>query len=209
MKKLILIGGGGHCKSCIEVIESEGQYQIAGILEKNGLENSVSGYPIIGNDDLIPDLAKKGHVFLVTVGQIKSADLRIKLAQIVIKTGGILAKIIASTAYVSKHSEIGQGTIIMHKTFINAGVKIGENCIINTAAILEHDAKIGPNCHISVGAILNGDVEIGENSFIGSNTITYQGVKIKNNTLIGAGSIVHKSLRASGVYVGSPIRKIR
>ena len=33
MKKIILIGGGGHCKSCIDVIEQEGKYRIAGIVD--------------------------------------------------------------------------------------------------------------------------------------------------------------------------------
>jgi len=31
-EKIILIGGGGHCKSCIDVIEQEGRFIIAGIV---------------------------------------------------------------------------------------------------------------------------------------------------------------------------------
>ncbi len=27
------MGGGGHCKSCIDVIEQEGKYKIAGIVD--------------------------------------------------------------------------------------------------------------------------------------------------------------------------------
>ena len=30
---LILIGGGGHCKSCIDVIEQENKFNITGILD--------------------------------------------------------------------------------------------------------------------------------------------------------------------------------
>ncbi|MBI4645951.1 MAG: acetyltransferase, partial [Bacteroidia bacterium] len=29
-QKIILIGGGGHCKACSDVIETEGKYNIAG-----------------------------------------------------------------------------------------------------------------------------------------------------------------------------------
>ena len=32
MKEIILIGGGGHCKSVIDVIECDGSFKIAGIL---------------------------------------------------------------------------------------------------------------------------------------------------------------------------------
>ena len=51
-EKIILIGGGGHCKSVIDVIEQEGKFQIAGIIDKQGNISKVLGYPIIGNDDL-------------------------------------------------------------------------------------------------------------------------------------------------------------
>ena len=32
-EKLILIGGGGHCKSCIDVIEQEGRFDIDAIVD--------------------------------------------------------------------------------------------------------------------------------------------------------------------------------
>ena len=35
--KIILIGGGGHCKSVIDVIEEENKYIIAGIVDKKEL----------------------------------------------------------------------------------------------------------------------------------------------------------------------------
>jgi sugar O-acyltransferase (sialic acid O-acetyltransferase NeuD family) len=192
------------------VIESTGLYQIEGVLEKNTEKESyILGYPILGNDDLIPTLAKQDIEFLISVGQIKSPNLRIKLAQIIQESGGKLATVIAKTAYVSKHSVIGQGTIVMHQAFVNAGVEIGQNCTINTKAILEHDVKVGDNCHISVNAILNGNVTIGQNCFIGSNTVFYQGVTLMSNTLIGAGSLVGKSLKKEGVYLGNPLMKIK
>ena len=34
MKKIIVLGGGGHCKSCIDVIENENKYKIIGIVDK-------------------------------------------------------------------------------------------------------------------------------------------------------------------------------
>ena len=33
MDKLLLIGAGGHCQSCIEVIEQNNKYLIAGIVD--------------------------------------------------------------------------------------------------------------------------------------------------------------------------------
>ena len=33
MKKIILIGAGGHCNSCIDVIELEKKYKIIGLVD--------------------------------------------------------------------------------------------------------------------------------------------------------------------------------
>ncbi len=209
MKKLILVGGGGHCKSCIDVIESTKEYEIVGILDRN-TENMthILGYPIIGNDDLIPSLAEQGYEFLITVGQIKSTAIRIKLFDYIAQSGGKLATVVASTAYVSKYATIGAGSIIMHQAFVNAEAVVGTNGLINTKAVLEHETKVGNNCHISVNAVLNGAVTVGDNCFIGSNATVHQGVSISPNTLIGAGAVVSKSLASGGVYVGNPLTKI-
>ena len=51
MKEIILIGGGGHCRSVIDVIEQEGQYKIVGIIDKAELFGTdVLGYPVFGSD---------------------------------------------------------------------------------------------------------------------------------------------------------------
>ena len=75
MKSLLLVGGGGHCRACIDVIEAEGKYKIVGIVERDGESGSpVLGYEVLGNDDNLPELLKKCPIALITVGQIKSAD---------------------------------------------------------------------------------------------------------------------------------------
>ena len=191
MKKIILIGGGGHCKSVIDVIEQEAKFEITGIVDKPKLLGSkVLGYKVIGNDYDLYHLAKKYKYALITVGQIKSALLRIKLFNLAIKSGFTLPYIISPKAYISKHSKIGKGTVIMHHAIVNANSFIGDNCIINTKALVEHDCSISDHCHISTSAVINGGIQIGSKSFIGSNVITKEYIKIKNNSFIKAGSLI-------------------
>ena len=97
-------------------------------------------------------------------------------------------------AYVSDHSYVDEGTIVMHHGLVNAGSKIGKNCIINNKALIEHDVIIEDNCHISTGAILNGGVEIGSGSFIGSGSIIRESVRIGENCIIGAGNYINNDL---------------
>ena len=191
MNKIILIGGGGHCKSAIDVIEQEARFEIAGIIDKPELLGSkILGYPVIGNDFDLENLAKKYQNALVTVGQIKSALAKIKLYDLAIKAGFTLPSIVSPNAYISKHSKIGNGTVIMGNVIVNANVSIGDNCIINSKALIEHDCLISSHCHISTNAIINGGVTIGSKSFIGSNVTTKNNIIIKENSFIKAGSLV-------------------
>lgn len=202
-KNLILIGGGGHCKSVIEVAESAG-YTILGILDKpEEVGKKVLAYEVIGVDNDIPQYVDKAE-FIISVGFIKDPSLRIKLYNKVIQTGGKLATLIASTAYVSKYAKIGQGTVVMHKTFVNAGAEIGANVIVNTFANIEHDTYIGKQCHISTGVMINGDCKVGDNCFIGSQSVLSNGITICSDVIIGAGSYIHKSIFLSGIYSGNP-----
>ena len=206
-KPLILVGGGGHCKSVIDVAESAG-YTILGILDKpEEIGKHVFGYEIIGTDDDMAKYADKA-VFVVTVGQIKSPDLRIKLHNMLAEAKCELATIIASTAYVSKYATIGKGTVVMHNAFINAGANVGKGCIINTSSIIEHEATVGDYCHISTGATVNGAAKVGEQSFVGSQSVVNQCVAIGERVVIGAGSAVISDLPDGSVVVGVPAKPI-
>jgi len=193
MKKpsLILVGGGGHCKSCIDVIEALDSMKIKGILDlESKVGETLLDYPIIGTDELVPSLLKEHVLFLITAGDIGSPAKRIKLFNMIQIQGGIFATIISPTAYVSRHAKIGEGTIVMHHAMVNASSTIGRNCIINTKALIEHDAVVGEHCHISTGSIINGGTVIGPCSFFGSGAVSKQYITIPGNTFIKANSIV-------------------
>ena len=208
-KNLILIGGGGHCKSVIDVAESAG-YKILGIIDMpEEVGKSVLGYTVIGTDDDIPQYADKAE-FIITVGFIKNPSIRVRIFEKVKQAGGKLATIVASTAHVSHYATLGEGTVVMHQTVVNAGAKIGENCIINTFCNIEHDAVIGDQCHISTGAMVNGDCKVGERVFIGSQSVLANGITVGEDIIVGAGSVVRKSIAEKGVYAGNPaVLKVR
>lgn len=208
-KNLILVGGGGHCKSVIEVAKSAG-YNIFGILDMpEDVGKKVLNYKVIGTDDDIPLYVDKAE-FVITVGFIKNPTTRLKLYNKVKEAGGKLATIIASTAHVSKYSIIGEGTVVMHQAFVNAGAHIGANCIINTFCNIEHDAQIGDQCHISTGTMVNGDCKVGDRCFIGSQSVLANDITIGDDIIVGAASFVRKSISEKGIYFGnSAILKIK
>ena len=198
MDEIILIGAGGHARSCIDVIELSNKYKISGLIEKNQINiDDNLGYPIIGTDNDLEELREKYKFALVTIGQIKSAEIRKRLFFLLKKLNYELPTIISPKSYVSKHSKVGEGTIIMHGAIVSPNVQIGKNCIINTKALIEHDAKIGDNCHIATAAVINGKVSIGDESFIGSRAVTKQSISIGNNSVIGAGKVIVENIESN------------
>ncbi|WP_457749361.1 NeuD/PglB/VioB family sugar acetyltransferase [Sulfurimonas sp.] len=189
MKKIILLGGGGHCKSVIDVIELEGRFEIAGIVEKfEGESSEVLGYPLIGTDDELEVLREAYEYAFVSVGHIKSNSVRVKLFKKLKKLDFIIPVIISPLAYVSKYAKISEGSIVMHHACINAGAKVGKNCIINSKALIEHDSVVEESVHVSTAAIINGGVLVKANSFIGSNAVTKESITIEG--FVKAGSVV-------------------
>ena len=207
---IILIGGGGHCISAIDVIVQTNQYEILGIIDlPQNVDKKILHYPIIGTDDQIKDFSKKCPNFLITVGQIKSSGTRERLFHEVKNAKGNLPVIISPMAYVSKYATIEEGSIIMHHSLVNANARIGKCCIINSKALIEHEAIVGEFCHISTGSIINGQVQVGDHCFIGSNTIVSNNININKDSIIAAGSQVLKTIENSGTYIGNPLRRIR
>ena len=194
-KDLIIIGAGGHALSCIDVIEQQRKFSIAGLV---GLENEigsiVNGYKVIATDSELPELAKIYPSALISVGQIKNVDVRITLFQKCVQAGFSMATVISPNAYVSPYAQIGEGSIIMHGVIINSSAKIGKNCIINSRSLIEHGSIVGDNSHISTGVIVNGDVTIGANCFIGSGSIVKESISIGSDCLIGMGQIIRKNI---------------
>ena len=189
-KKLILLGGGGHCKSCIDVIEQEDKYEIIGILDSKSLiGQEVLGYKFIGVDSDIGKFVKEDCAFLITVGQIKTSSTRNELFSLLRKNSAKMAIVISPRAYVSQHATVDEGTVIMHDVLVNSSVSIGKNCIINTKALIEHDVIIEDFCHISTSVVINGGVTVKEGSFFGSNAVSIEYVETEIDDFIKAGSV--------------------
>jgi sugar O-acyltransferase (sialic acid O-acetyltransferase NeuD family) len=201
-KEIVLIGAGGHARSCIDVIEQEGLFHIVGLVGKNEeLGTQVHGYEVLSDDSMLLKLAKRISFALITVGQIHDPKNRINLFQRATSAGFTLASIRSPRAYVSPKASIGMGTIIMHDAIVNAGAKIGNNSIINSKAVIEHDSVISDNCHISTGVLINGHVTVLSGSFIGSGSVIKNGISVGENSVVGMGSVIRQDLEAKSRWI--------
>jgi len=200
---ILLIGAGGHAKSCIDVIERENRFQIIGLVgSPNEVGTRVLGYEVLGTDDDLSDLLKFAHFALISVGQIGVNELRSNLFSKILNLGFVSPVVTSPLAYVSPHAVVGMGTVVMHHATINAGASIGNNCIINSQVLVEHDVVVEDHCHIATGAIINGGSSVGRSSFIGSASTVRESIKIGTMCAIGMGVIVLHDILANSQFVG-------
>ncbi len=191
---ILLVGAGGHARACIDVIEQEGCYAISGLVglpEEMGGE--VLGYPILGTNAQLAELRTTCPNALVTVGQIKSPEPRMRLFDLLTGLGFVLPHIVSPRAHVSRHASLGTASIVMHGVIVNAGARIGRNCILNSQVLIEHDAIVEDHCHISTGVLVNGGVRVGTGCFVGSGSVLREGIQLGEHCLVGMGMAVRTS----------------
>lgn len=197
---LILVGGGGHCRALIDVLEVA-NIAIAGIID-NALkvQDSLLGYPVIGKDSDLESLRASCDEALVSVGQIRSADVRMRLYSLLLHSGYRIPIVVSPKACVSKHAKIDSGTVVMHMAVVNSSAIVDKNCIINTGAIVEHDCQISSHCHVAIGAKLCGGVVLEEGVFVGAGAIVREGIRIGAKAIVGCGVTVKTNVPA-GIVV--------
>ena len=198
--ELLLIGAGGHCRSCIDLISCIPDFDIAGVVDRDGSDlKEVMGHSIIGTDSKLEVLLEKFNQVHITVGQIKTPKIRMSLFNRAKSYGAEFPVLVSPSAYLSQTAKIEEGSVLMHLTIINSEAEVGKNCIINNKALIEHDTIIGSHCHISTGVLINGGVVIEEGCFVGSGAIIHEGVKIGRNSIIGAGQVVKTDIASNTV----------
>ena len=150
MKRIVLVGAGGHAKTCIDIIEQEKKYKISFLLDKQVKKKTLLKYKILTEKQFV-NFKKNIKYIFVSIGQIKNSKIReIKFNKF--KKLGFNFPIVKSpNAYVSKNCSIKEGTLIAHGCIVNSGV-IVDNTILNNRSLLDHDVQVGNNCHISTGA---------------------------------------------------------
>ena len=196
---VVLVGGGGHCKSVIDSLYSMGYgSKDLLVLDHNLKINSeILGVKVVGTDEDLRNLYLLGiRKAFITVGSVGNTKARERIVDVFTPIGFDFVNVIDKSSNVASDVEIGKGSIV------NSSTIIGDYCIVNSNTTIEHDCKIGDFSHVSPGAVLNGNVEIGCRVHIGSNSSIREGVTITDDVIIGMGSIVLSNISKPGTYYG-------
>ena len=209
-KKILLIGGGGHCEYFLDSIAELGIYGDIGIIDnEKPLGSLMAGACVAGRDDDLPALFAAGfRTAFVTIGSIATTEPRISLFEKLWQIGFETPNIVDPSAVVSKGTVFGRGVYVGKNAVVNAGATIGCGVIINTGAIIEHGSKVGDYSHVATGAILCGQVLVGKRTHIGAGSVVRQQIKIGSDTTIGMGSVVLKDIGSNLLAYGNPCKAV-
>ena len=209
--KILLVGGGGHCRSVLDCLLRTGTYEEIGIIDQNKNEDpGLMGIPILGTDEDLPALFSKGWTNAgVTLGSVGCPNKRRLLFRRLTEIGFTLPTILDSSCVIGREVLLGEGVFVGKGTIINCGARVGSGAIVNTGAIIEHDCHIEDFVHISPGARLCGEVCIRENTHIGAGAVVRQQIEVGRDSLIGIGSVVVQNIPDRVEAYGNPCKVVK
>ncbi len=208
MNSIILLGGGGHAKVLIDLINQRNDYQITGILDPDlevGMQ--IKGVSVLGTDAELSELHDQGiRNVAIAVGSVKCNLLRKTLFDQSRKVGFEIPALMHPRSLVSADVKISDGVQIMAGAIIQTDSTLGEGAVINTGVQVDHDCCIGSQVFLSPGVVLSGGVTVGDNAFLGAGAVVIQGVTIGENAVVAAGAVVVQDVANGALVKGVPAR---
>lgn len=210
MKKILVVGGGGHAKVLMDCISSMGEFDIMGIIDPKLPKGSeFCGFPVLGGDELLEDWDEEDVRCALGVGMVEAGSSRKTLFEKIQKQGFLFPALVHRSVLKTPTVSLSAGVQIMAGARLQPDSKILENTIVNTGVIIEHDCFIGSHSHIAPGAVLGGNVTVGECSHIGLGAKIIPGIEIGNHVTVGAGAVVVDSVPDGLTVVGIPAKPTR
>jgi acetyltransferase EpsM len=210
-RPLILVGGGEHARVVAEAARSTGKWQIVGVADPAGADETVATFGIAhlgDDDDLATRLASASQGdrpwLIVSIGAILDGSARGRVAARFEQERW--ASIVHAAAWVSPTAEVEPGAVVMAGAVVNAGARIGAHAIVNTGAIIEHDVVVGAFARIGPRAIVGGGTVIGVDAMIGLGAAVRDHVSVGAGATVGMGAVVTSAVASGATVVGVPAR---
>lgn len=206
MKRLVILGAGGHAKVVLDIAQLSGRYQQYVFLDDAYLSIAdCAGHEVVGPLASYHEYANDDTEFFVAMG---SCAGRQQWLETLAQSQLAVATLVHPKAIVASTANLACGVLVCAGAVINPDAQIGIGSIINTNASVDHDCIIGAYCHICPGVAVAGIVTIGDRCWIGIGASIIQLIAIADDCTIGAGAAVIQSTQAGQTLVGVPARPI-
>jgi len=210
MKRIVVVGAGGHGKVVADVVRAGNAFEIAAFVDERAIQRDGDlylGVRVLAGADALERARALGIGYaLVAFGDCKG---RLGCCERLRANGFEIVSAIHPRAVVSPDVTIGAGTVIVAGAVINSDVRLGEAVIVNTSASVDHDCVLDDGVHIEPGAHLAGSVHVGRATTIGIGAAVTKGRRIGAHAHVGAGAVVTRDLPDAVIAYGVPARVVR
>ncbi|MBS1808857.1 MAG: acetyltransferase [Acidobacteria bacterium] len=212
MKKVVIIGSGGHGREIAEILQhqaaQDGTLMVQGFLDENPARHGqvIDDLPILGDWAWFETINKNEVAVICAVGTPAVARRLVQRARAMDLS---FVNALSPLAHISPRATLGQGIVVFPHVVVNTGAHIGSYSTLNLATTVSHDTKIGEYCNLNPSVHLAGNVTIGNGCYIGMGTNVIQGKSIGDDAIVGAGAVVIRDLPANVTAVGIPAKIIK
>ncbi|MBB1603849.1 acetyltransferase [Variovorax sp. UMC13] len=185
MKRLLIIGAGGHGRTVAEAVLLGQEYELTAFLDDapDGVQ-LLGGIPVWGGTSELASC--RGQVDAVVVAIGRNA-LRETLHAYVAAVGFPLATVVHPRAIVSPSALIGPGCAVMAGAVIGTQACLAEGAIANCGAVVDHDCLVEAFGHLGVGACMSGGSALGRGAWLQAGAVLGYGVKVPAGQVLRAG----------------------
>jgi UDP-perosamine 4-acetyltransferase len=203
---IIGYGAGGHAKSLLEALRSEGRFEVVAMVDDDPARDGgallgvpISARPVESWRDEVE------HAF-VGVGGVVSVDPRRSAFARLDAAGFVLPPVVHASATVSERAELGRGAQILAHAVVNAAARIGDGAIVNTGAIVEHDCVLGRSAHLGPRAVIGGEVSVGDGAHVGMGAVVVECLRVGAGAFVAAGAVVTADVADGAWVAGVPAK---
>lgn len=193
VKRLLIVGGGGHGKSVAEAAILSGCYEVVGFIDDMLFNDSKKeSSPVLGK---VEDLKTYSHLCDEVIVAIGNNLVRESLVAKIMQMGVPLATIAHPSAIISPSANISSGCAIMAGSIVGTEAELGVGVIVNCGAVVDHHATVADFGHLGVNSCMAGGASLGRAAWIQAGCSLGYGVTVSDRVVLMPGTALSSTAK--------------